>query len=176
MGDSKLLKQTQEQNNQPKNYDLDSDIRQNEDRFLNLKKEQSKLKDTDKDYKEKYDALQTEISKQLLILNSLEILKCQDQITDLENFQKSLEKDSKRNQQALSDLKEAHKNQDLDAIDKALNDLNAKWQAASEDIYKSAQAEAQQQGGPKQDAQSGEQEKKGGDDDEVTDVDFEEVK
>ncbi len=79
-------------------------------------------------------------------------------------------------EKALSDLKEAHKNQDIEAIDKALNDLNAKWQAASEDIYKSAQAETQQQSGPQQDAQSGGQGKKGSDDDEVTDVDFEEVK
>lgn len=79
-------------------------------------------------------------------------------------------------EKALSELKEAHKNQDLDAIDKALNDLNAKWQAASEDIYKSAQAEAQQQGSSQQGPQSDEQGKKGSDDDEVTDVDFEEVK
>jgi len=79
-------------------------------------------------------------------------------------------------EKALSDLKEAHKNQDVEAIDKALNDLNTKWQAASEDIYKSAQAEAQQQGGQQQDAQAGQDEKKGKDDDEVTDVDFEEVK
>ncbi|MBS0010054.1 MAG: molecular chaperone DnaK [Bacteroidales bacterium] len=79
-------------------------------------------------------------------------------------------------EKALSDLKEAHKNQDVDAIDKALNDLNTKWQAASEDIYKSAQADAQQQAGPQQEAQPGDQDKKGSNDDEVTDVDFEEVK
>jgi len=79
-------------------------------------------------------------------------------------------------EKALSDLKEAHKNQDLEAIDKALNDLNAKWQAASEDIYKSAQAEAQQQDSTQQGPQSDQQGKKSSDDDEVTDVDFEEVK
>ena len=83
-------------------------------------------------------------------------------------------------EKALSDLKEAHKNQDIDAIDSALNDLNTKWQAASEDIYKSAQAEAQQQQGPQQGPQEGpgqdQEPGKGSDDDEVTDVDFEEVK
>ncbi|MEA1886543.1 MAG: molecular chaperone DnaK [Bacteroidota bacterium] len=79
-------------------------------------------------------------------------------------------------EKALADLKEAHKNQDIEAIDTVLNDLNAKWQAASEDIYKSAQAESQQQEGPQQDPQAGEEGKKGSDDDEVTDVDFEEVK
>ncbi|MFO7852083.1 MAG: molecular chaperone DnaK [Bacteroidota bacterium] len=79
-------------------------------------------------------------------------------------------------EKALADLKEAHKNQDIEAIDTALNELNAKWQAASEDIYKSAQAESQQEGGPQQGPQAGEESKKGSDDDEVTDVDFEEVK
>ncbi|HDZ40873.1 MAG TPA: molecular chaperone DnaK [Bacteroidetes bacterium] len=79
-------------------------------------------------------------------------------------------------EKALSDLKEAHKNQDIEAIDKALNDLNTRWQAASEDIYKSAQAEAQPQAGPEQGPQSEGQSGKGSDDDEVTDVDFEEVK
>ncbi|MBN1387204.1 MAG: molecular chaperone DnaK [Bacteroidales bacterium] len=78
-------------------------------------------------------------------------------------------------EKALADLKEAHKKQDLEAIDKALNNLNAKWQAASEDIYKSAQAETQQKGGQQQGPQPGDQGQKGSDD-EVTDVDFEEVK
>jgi len=78
-------------------------------------------------------------------------------------------------EKALSDLKEAHKNQDVDAIDKALNDLNTHWQAASEDMYKSAQGGEQQHGEPQQGAQKGEESDKG-DDDEVTDVDFEEVK
>ncbi|MFO7755299.1 MAG: molecular chaperone DnaK [Bacteroidales bacterium] len=79
-------------------------------------------------------------------------------------------------EKALSDLKEAHKNQDVEAIDKALNELNTQWQAASEDIYKSAQEGGQQQGAPGQEGkQTGEDSGKG-DDDEVTDVDFEEVK
>ncbi|MCF8223465.1 MAG: molecular chaperone DnaK [Bacteroidales bacterium] len=79
-------------------------------------------------------------------------------------------------EKTLSELKEAHKNQDVEAIDKAMNDLNTQWQAASEDIYKSAQAGNQQEGeGPQQDAGEGSDNKKG-DDDEVTDVDFEEVK
>jgi molecular chaperone DnaK len=80
---------------------------------------------------------------------------------------------------ALAKLKEAHKNQDLDAIDKALANLNTVWQAASEEMYKTAQNAgpgASQPGpgqsGPGQSGGSGP--KSGGD--EVTDVDFEEVK
>ncbi len=79
---------------------------------------------------------------------------------------------------ALTELKEAHKAQDVDAIDAAMNKMNELWQAASQDIY-NAQQQAQQ-GEPQPnnaqaDPQAGQQkdQKK---DDEVTDVDFEEVK
>ncbi|MCF3108272.1 molecular chaperone DnaK [Niabella sp. CC-SYL272] len=77
---------------------------------------------------------------------------------------------------AVAKLKEAHKQQDIAAIDKATEELNAAWTAASEDIYKSgqgaegAQAQAGQPGGEQ--AAGG---NAGGADD-VTDVPFEEVK
>ncbi len=84
-------------------------------------------------------------------------------------------------EEALNKLKEAHKSEDLETIDQATEALNTAWQAASQDIYNAQQAsgEAQPggdapQGAPQgapQDAPQG----KGGDD-EVTDVDFEEVK
>jgi len=73
---------------------------------------------------------------------------------------------------ALTELKEAHKNKDLAAIDTALNNINTAWQAASEDMYKATQ-EAQQQEGAQQ---GGAEEPKKDGGDEVTDVDFEEVK
>jgi molecular chaperone DnaK len=79
---------------------------------------------------------------------------------------------------ALAKLKEAHKNQDIEAIDKALAELNTVWQSASEEMYKNAQASGQgaTQPGPEQpgEDQAGDNSKSG--DDEVTDVDFEEVK
>jgi molecular chaperone DnaK len=77
-------------------------------------------------------------------------------------------------EQALATLKEAHKSQDTDAIDKALAELNSVWQAASEEMYKAAQTSNQgtSQPGPET---SGESNKKSASD-EVTDVDFEEVK
>jgi molecular chaperone DnaK len=77
-------------------------------------------------------------------------------------------------EKALSSLKEAHKSQDTDAIDKALAELNTVWQSASEEMYKSAQTNNQttSQPGPET---SGDNNKKSGND-EVTDVDFEEVK
>ena len=76
---------------------------------------------------------------------------------------------------ALGKLKEAHKAQDLDAIDKALAELNSVWQVASEEMYKTAQNTAGQPTSQPGEDNAGPQNSKGGND-EVTDVDFEEVK
>ena len=77
---------------------------------------------------------------------------------------------------ALSSLREAHKSRDVAAIDRTLAEINAAWQAASEDMYKASQG-AGQQAGPQAgqtggDASGGKQ----GGEEQVTDVDFEEVK
>ena len=75
---------------------------------------------------------------------------------------------------ALNKLKDAHKAQDIAAIDAAMNEVNTAFQAASQDMY-NAQAQAQQaqpNAGQQQQANNGG--KNGGD--EVTDVDFEEIK
>ena len=75
---------------------------------------------------------------------------------------------------ALAKLKEAHKAQDVDAIDKALAELNSVWQVASEEMYKTAQNTGQASSQPET-GQPGDNNTKSGSD-EVTDVDFEEVK
>jgi molecular chaperone DnaK len=83
-------------------------------------------------------------------------------------------------EQALSKLKEAHKTQDLAAVETATAELTSVWQAASEELYKNQQPGGQQ--GPEQGntADAGQQnqstQNSGKKDDEVTDVDFEEVK
>ncbi|MBP6978721.1 MAG: molecular chaperone DnaK [Lentimicrobiaceae bacterium] len=76
-------------------------------------------------------------------------------------------------ERALADLRSAHQSKDIAAIDSALNNLNSAWQAASQEMY---QASQQQQ--PPHDQTAGSQGEQGptGKDDEVTDVDFEEVK
>jgi molecular chaperone DnaK len=83
-------------------------------------------------------------------------------------------------EQALSKLKDAHKSQDIAAVEKATAELNAVWQAASEELYKNSQGQQQgPQGGYTADASAGDnsgQSSGGKKDDEVTDVDFEEVK
>ena len=78
-------------------------------------------------------------------------------------------------EQALQQLKDAHKSGDVAAIDNAMNALNTAWQTASQQMYQGAQGaqpgqdnpfagqqQAQQQGAPK--------------DDNIQDADFEEVK
>ncbi|MEJ5267966.1 MAG: Hsp70 family protein, partial [Bacteroidales bacterium] len=75
---------------------------------------------------------------------------------------------------ALGKLKDAHKGQNLAAIENATNELNAAWQAASEELYK-AQAQANAGAGQQANANAGSS-SSSGNDQEVTDVDFEEVK
>jgi molecular chaperone DnaK len=75
-------------------------------------------------------------------------------------------------EKALTNLKEAHKSQDLDAIDKATQELNTVFQAASEEMYKASQNTGANTGQSPQ----GEPQTEAKKDDEVTDVDFEEVK
>ena len=76
---------------------------------------------------------------------------------------------------ALAQLKEAHKNSDLAAIDTAMEALNAAWQAASQDIYAAQQAQQGAAGAAGADAgAAGQSAQQGGSQPE--DVDFEEVK
>jgi molecular chaperone DnaK len=70
---------------------------------------------------------------------------------------------------ALAKLKEAHTAKDIAAIDSAIENLNAAWQAASQDIY--AQQQAQQAQGGAQGAQQGTEQQA-----QPEDVEFEEVK
>ena len=76
---------------------------------------------------------------------------------------------------AVGELKEAHKNQDIDGIDAAMAKLNEAWQAASQDMYQASQDGAP---GPDANAGAGDAANDAGADaaDDVTDVEFEEVK
>jgi len=72
---------------------------------------------------------------------------------------------------ALTQLKEAHKNRDIAAIDAAMEKLNAAWSVASQEMYNATQGQEGAQADPNA-GQGGGAPKDG----EVTDVDFEEVK
>jgi len=74
-------------------------------------------------------------------------------------------------EEALVELKEAHKMQDMPQIDAAMEKMNTAWTAASQDIYKASQ-EAEAAAGATADAGPDAEDKET---EEVTDVEFEEV-
>jgi molecular chaperone DnaK len=76
---------------------------------------------------------------------------------------------------ALTELKDAHKSQDVAAVDAAMNELNQAWTAASEEIYKAQQAGGAQPQGEAQQPNNGAQNAQQGSEN-VTDAEFEEVK
>jgi len=102
----------------------------------------------------------------------------------LKEFGDKIPADKKgRIENALTALRDAQKSQDVVAIDSTLAEINAAWQAASEDMYKASQGAGQQagpQGGQQADSAGenagGKQPGGNGGDEQVTDVDFEEVK
>lgn len=143
----------------------------NEDEIKKMKEEAKANAEEDKKEKDKIDKL-----------NQADSLVFQTE-KQLKEYGDKLPEDKKKPiEDAVAKLKEAHKNQDVDAIDTAMEELNKQWQAASQDLYNAqqqagGQADAGQDGGQ----QAGEQQdagqaSSGNSDDEVTDVDFEEVK
>jgi molecular chaperone DnaK len=75
---------------------------------------------------------------------------------------------------ALSDLKDSHRDKNIEGIDRDLVKLEEAWKAASEEMYKATQ-EAQANPGQQQ-ADPNQGNPAGGKEGEVQDVDFEEVK
>ncbi len=74
---------------------------------------------------------------------------------------------------ALADLKTAHQSQDFDQIDRATEALNTAWQAASQEMYQATQnADGNPGNGANGNGQSGSDKVA----DDVTDVEYEEVK
>lgn len=134
-----------------------------EEEIKRMKTEAEANAEADKKLKEEVDKL-----------NSADALVFQTE-KQLKEFGDKLPDDKKQPiEAAMGKLKEAHKNRDIAAIDTAMTELNTAWQAASEEMYKATQDQQQspkdQPGSDQKDTGS-----KGGDD-EVTDVDFEEVK
>ncbi len=78
-------------------------------------------------------------------------------------------------EQALQQLKDAHKAGDINAIDTAIAALNTAWQTASQQMYQGAGG---QQGGPQDNPFAGQQQAQQDShkDDNIQDADFEEVK
>jgi len=129
-----------------------------------MKKEAEANEEADKKKKEEIDKVNSADS--MIFTTEKQLKEYGDKIP--EDKKKPIE-------EGLKELKEAHANKNLEAIDKAMEKMNEVWKAASEDIYKASQeAGAQQpQGepGPSANGASGGE----GKEEEVTDVDFEEV-
>jgi molecular chaperone DnaK len=136
----------------------------NDDEIRRMREEAKANADADNKAKEKVDKINTADS---MIFTTEKQLK---------EFGDKLPADKKPAiESALAKLKEAHKAQDVDAIDKALAELNSVWQVASEEMYKTAQNSGQSTSQPNAEQPSGNSDTKPGNE-EVTDVDFEEVK
>ena len=136
-----------------------------DDEIKRMKEEAQKFADEDLKSKEMADKMNTADS---LIFQTEKQLK--------EFGEKLPEGKRKDIESALGKLKDAHQKKDLETIETATTTLNNAWQSASEDLYKASQ----EAGAPTTDTgkteagQEASEPKKG--DDEVTDVDFEEVK
>ncbi|MEP6595234.1 MAG: molecular chaperone DnaK [Ginsengibacter sp.] len=77
---------------------------------------------------------------------------------------------------ALAKLKEAHKLQDVAAIDTAVAEMNTAWTAASEEMYKATQQAGGNGDGQPKAEEGAQQESQQQNNENVTDAEFEEVK
>jgi molecular chaperone DnaK len=77
---------------------------------------------------------------------------------------------------ALQKLKDAHKTQDINAVDSSLTELNNAWTAASEEMYKASQGQGAPGGDGQPNGQQQENAQSNAGGDNVTDAEFEEVK
>ena len=133
-----------------------------DDEINKMKQEAEANADEDKKAKERIDKL-----------NSADAMIFQTE-KQLKEYGDKLPADKKAEiEGALTELKEAHKNQDIEAIDASLEKMNQMWQAASSEMYQNTEQPGADQAGA--DAPGGETGESGSGDDEVTDVDFEEV-
>ncbi len=134
-----------------------------DDEIERMKSEAKENEENDKKAREKIDKL-----------NAADSLIFQTE-KQLKEFGDKVPADKKGGiEKALQDLKDAHKSENMEAIEKATAELNTQWQAASEEMYKSAQSS--ETGQPQEETADANQEKDDKKDQEVTDVDFEEVK
>ena len=139
-----------------------------EDEIKRMKEEAAANAETDKKEKERIDKLNQADST---------IFQTEKQLKELGD---KLPADKKGPiEAALNKLKEAHKNQNIEGIDAATNELNTVFQAASQEMYNAANAQGEAQPGSQSSADGGQQSSQNNNkssDNDVTDVDFEEVK
>ena len=132
-----------------------------EDEIEKMKKEAEENEERDRQEKEKVEKLNNADS--LIFTTDKQLNEYGDKIPE---DKKQPIKD------ALEKLREGHKNEDLETIDTATNELNQAWQNASQDMY---QAQQEAGGGQAGGEQGGSEQASGSADENVEDVDYEEV-
>ena len=132
-----------------------------DDEIERMKKEAEANAESDKKTKEEADKVNS--ADQMIFQTEKQLKEFGDKLSD--DKKKPVET-------SLEELKKAHESKDIAAIDSAMEKINQAWQAASEEMYKATQ-EAQAKGGNAEKSPDADK-KTGGDD--VTDVEFEEVK
>ena len=133
------------------------------DEEINKMKEEAKANaDSDKKEREKIDKI-----------NAADGLIFQTEKQLKEFGDKLSEPNKKAIQDSLDKLKLIHKEEKIDEIDGAIEALNKSWEAASQEMYKATQ---EQQGTPDQKTPAGNKSKGKNKNDDISDVDFEEVK
>ncbi len=130
-----------------------------EEEIEKMKKEAEANSDADKKTKETVDKI-----------NGADAMIFQTE-KQLKEFGDKLSDEKKKPiEDALSNLKSAHESKDLSSIDDAMEKINAAWKVASEEMYKATQQQSPNDSDSQQETPSS----NGSDD--VTDVEFEEVK
>jgi molecular chaperone DnaK len=133
-----------------------------DDEIKRMKQEAEANAESDKQAKERIDKLNQ--ADGMIFQTEKQLKEFGDKIPDVKR---------KPITEALEKLKEAHKAQDLAAIDTTMAELNTAFQAASQEMYNAQNAQNAQ---PGQDAGNASNQAQGNPKEEVTDVDFEEVK
>ena len=129
-----------------------------------MKQEAEANAEADKKEKEKVEKLNTADS--LIFQTEKQLSEYGDKLS---------EENKKPIEEALANLKTVHGSQDLDGIDPAVEALNKAWEGAAQEMYAAQQgAEGAGQPGPDAGADAGAEQAGGADD--VSDVEYEEVK
>jgi molecular chaperone DnaK len=138
-----------------------------EEEIEKMKKEAEANAEADKSEKEKIEKINSADS--MIFQTEKQIKEYGDKLS--ENNKKAIE-------EALQKLKDAHKSQDLAAIDTAMEGMNKAWEGAAQEMYAaSGGAQPGAEGGPQAGgaAPGGEAHAGGSSDADVSDVEYEEV-
>ena len=134
------------------------------DEIERMKNEAKANEESDNKEKEKIDKL-----------NQVDMLIFQSEKNIKDFGEKISESDKTTLNESMSKLKEAHKSQNVLDMDKYSKELNEKWNAVSTQMYQNSSTQ-NTGSNPNQNTSGAEEPKKGPDQQDVTDVDFEEVK